>query len=78
MDGVFLGGLMMLGLATSQSAAVERISFVGVALDAETREADRRLADYLHRRAGVDFAPEELEYGQVIDRLTNWSDREGH
>ncbi|MCJ7753769.1 MAG: hypothetical protein MUP13_04330, partial [Thermoanaerobaculales bacterium] len=50
-------------------SANERVTFVGVALDQETREADRRLQDYLQRSADIRFAPEELEYGQVIERL---------
>jgi ABC-type phosphate/phosphonate transport system substrate-binding protein len=48
------------------------VTFVGVALDQETREADRRLQDYLQREADLRFAPEELEYGQVIERLAGW------
>jgi ABC-type phosphate/phosphonate transport system substrate-binding protein len=48
------------------------VTFVGVALDQETREADRRLQDYLQRTANLRFAPEELEYGQVIERLASW------
>jgi ABC-type phosphate/phosphonate transport system substrate-binding protein len=48
------------------------VTFVGVALDQETREADRRLQDYLQRSADIRFAPEELEYGQVIERLASW------
>jgi len=53
-------------------AAADRVTFVGVALDQETREADRRLQDYLQRSADIRFAPEELEYGQVIKRLADW------
>ena len=53
-------------------AAADRVTFVGVALDKETREADRRLQDYLQRSADIRFAPEELEYGQVIKRLADW------
>jgi ABC-type phosphate/phosphonate transport system substrate-binding protein len=52
--------------------AADRVTFVGVALDQETREADRRLQDYLQRSADLRFAPEELEYGQVIERLASW------
>ena len=61
----------------SLSAADERVTFVGVALDQETREADRRLQDYLQRSADLRFAPEELEYGQVIDRLAGWDPAAG-
>jgi len=57
--------------------AIDRVTFVGVALDQETREADRRLQDYLQRSAEIKFAPEELEYGQVIDRLAGWNPAAG-
>ena len=57
--------------------AADRVTFVGVALDQETREADRRLQDYLQRSAEIRFAPEELEYGQVIERLADWDPAEG-
>jgi ABC-type phosphate/phosphonate transport system substrate-binding protein len=59
-------------------ASQERLAFVGVALDVETRQADRILQDYLYRQAGVSFAPEELEYASVIERLSNWDSGEGH
>ena len=58
-------------------SAADRVTFVGVALDQETREADRRLQDYLQRTADIRFAPEELEYGQVIERLADWDPAEG-
>lgn len=58
--------------AAAPLSAADRVTFVGVALDQETREADRRLQDYLQRSADLRFAPEELEYGQVIDRLASW------
>ncbi len=62
----------LLCIAASFAAANERVTFVGVALDQETREADRRLQDYLQRSTDIRFAPEELEYGQVIERLADW------
>ena len=58
-------------------SAADRVTFVGVALDQETREADRRLQDYLQRSASIRFAPEELEYGQVIARLADWDPTAG-
>lgn len=48
----------------------ERLAFIGVALDLETRQADKKLQDYLARNAQVGFAPEELEYEAVLKRLT--------
>lgn len=68
---------MLLCALMSTANAVERVTFVGVALDTETREADRRLQGYLERHAAVSFAPEELEYDQVIERLAAWDPREG-
>lgn len=47
----------------------ERMGFIGVALDLETRQADKKLQDHLATRAGISFAPEELEYEEVIKRL---------
>jgi hypothetical protein len=57
--------------------AQERVTFIGVALDIETREADRKLQDYLERKTAIRFAPEELEYGRVIDRLAHWRAQDG-
>jgi ABC-type phosphate/phosphonate transport system substrate-binding protein len=71
---IIIGALCLLNVASL--SANERVTFVGVALDQETREADRRLQDYLQRSADIRFAPEELEYGQVIERLAGW-DPEG-
>lgn len=65
-------------MAAAPAAPQERLTFIGVALDLETRQADRVLRDFLHRKGGVEFAPEELEYGHVIDRLANWRPEEGH
>jgi ABC-type phosphate/phosphonate transport system substrate-binding protein len=58
-------------------SAQERLAYVGVALDVETRQADRALQDYLSRKANVEFSNEELEYGPVIDRLANWNPEDG-
>jgi ABC-type phosphate/phosphonate transport system substrate-binding protein len=49
------------------------LTFVSVSLDADTRRADRKLADYLQSTAGVMFVNELAnEYGTVIDRLSTW------
>ncbi len=73
---LFLCALLSL-VSLGLGAADERVTFIGVALDQETRDADRRLQDYLQRTAGVSFAPEELEYSQVIDRLSGWEPGQG-
>jgi ABC-type phosphate/phosphonate transport system substrate-binding protein len=58
-------------------AAQERLAFIGVAYDANTRDADRRLLEYLTQKGGASFAPEQLEYERVIDRIVNWNRRDG-
>lgn len=70
--------LLALAAIAAPAPAEERLAFIGVALDQPTRQADALLQDYLHRRAGVAFAPEELEYARVIDRLASWAPEEGH
>jgi ABC-type phosphate/phosphonate transport system substrate-binding protein len=73
----FLICLALSAVVISSAAAQERVAFVGVALDTETREADRRLRTYLAHQASLSFAPEELEYAQVIERLVSWKREEG-
>ncbi len=68
---------MLCALAALPLAGQERLTFVGVALDQDTRDADRKLQDYFQRTAGVSFAPEDLEYQRVIDRLSGWRPEEG-
>jgi ABC-type phosphate/phosphonate transport system substrate-binding protein len=58
--------------AAVRAQSTDRMAFIGVSIDATTRQADRRLAEYLYERTGIRFAAEELEYGQVIKRLVDW------
>lgn len=53
------------------------LAFIGVALDRETRQADSKLVEYLTRQAEVRFAPEDLEYERVVDRLVSWRREDG-
>ena len=69
--------LALLALTSLTANGQERVAFVGVALDTETREADRRLRTYLEQRVSLSFAPEELEYAQVVERLASWGRDEG-
>jgi ABC-type phosphate/phosphonate transport system substrate-binding protein len=69
---------VLFGWISVSGVAQERVTFIGVALDQETRLADRKLQDYLYRKTDLDFAPEELEYETVIDRLANWKTDEGN
>lgn len=69
----FVAALRVAALGCLLPAALpgqERVAFVGVALDLETRQADKKLQEFLARRAPVSFSPEELEYEEVIKRLT--------
>ncbi len=74
---LFAAVAALFALSALPLAGQERLSFVGVALDQDTRDADRALQDYFQRTAGVGFAPEDLEYERVIDRLSRWQRSEG-
>jgi ABC-type phosphate/phosphonate transport system substrate-binding protein len=54
------------------------ITFLEVALDEETRQADERLRRYLATETGNTFVPERpLEYSLVVDRLASWNTDRG-
>jgi ABC-type phosphate/phosphonate transport system substrate-binding protein len=57
--------------------ASQRLTFISVSLDAATRQADRRLTDYLYEKVGLRLTPEDLEYEQVIRRLVDWRREDG-
>jgi len=46
-----------------------RLTFIGVSLDLETRQADAKLQVFLSRQANVSWAPEEMDYEHVLERL---------
>jgi ABC-type phosphate/phosphonate transport system substrate-binding protein len=75
--GRVVAGVALFLLLALPTAAEDRVTFIGVALDTETREADRRLRTYLARETDLSFAPEELEYAQVIERLVSWQHEDG-
>ena len=65
-----VGALILTAPATS--AAAKNIAFITVALDDETRAADKALRDYLHDRTQLEFDPIEMEYAAAIQRLAGW------
>jgi ABC-type phosphate/phosphonate transport system substrate-binding protein len=70
--------ILVLALGPHVSAqSGQRLAFIGVSLDATTRQADQRLTDYLSEKVGIRFAHEELEYAQVIRRLVDWRSADG-
>jgi ABC-type phosphate/phosphonate transport system substrate-binding protein len=53
-------------------------TWIGVALDDQTRRADDELRRYLERTAGIAFVSEQAyEYRAVIDRLVDWQPDRG-
>ena len=64
-------GTLILAAPVTRAAA-ENIAFVTVALDDETRAADKSLRDYLHDRTHLQFDPMEMEYAAAIQRLAGW------
>jgi ABC-type phosphate/phosphonate transport system substrate-binding protein len=64
-------------VGTSALVGQERLSFIGVALDVATRDADRRLIEHVFQKSDIRFAQEELEYERMIHRLVNWKSGDG-
>ncbi len=51
------------------------VTFLGVALDAETKKADQKLLDYLRGEFPVQFEKREMEYGVAINTLVQWDSK---
>jgi ABC-type phosphate/phosphonate transport system substrate-binding protein len=76
---IVAGTLGLLALVASVPARGQPpMAFIGVALDKDSRLADRKLADYLFQKTGRRFSLEDLEYERVVDRLVNWRREDGH
>jgi ABC-type phosphate/phosphonate transport system substrate-binding protein len=65
--------LALLGLASAGSAQDPALTFIGVALDADTARADEKLREYLRAKEGLKFEPRDMEYGAAIDTLVDWN-----
>lgn len=63
---------LMLVAAASGANRDQPMTFVGVALDAETQKADERLRDFFRSRLSLNFENREKEYGAAIDTLVHW------
>src|SRR6185295_5652755 len=59
----------LISLVPATRAAAENIAFITVALDDETRAADKALREYLHDKTQLQFDPMEMEYAAAIQRL---------
>ncbi len=72
--GWWVAGLLGLltGAASLGAAPTPALTFVGVALDAETARADEKLREYLRAKEALKFEPRDLEYGAAIDTLVRW------
>jgi ABC-type phosphate/phosphonate transport system substrate-binding protein len=63
----------------SPAAAQSTITFLEVALDEETRQADDKLRRYLGQKTGAAFVSERpLEYSAVVNRLAGWRPDKGY
>ncbi|MCI0655324.1 MAG: PhnD/SsuA/transferrin family substrate-binding protein [Methylococcaceae bacterium] len=69
---------LLLTLPSFPAAALESASmtFVGVALDPETQEADERLRQYFQAKLRLKFENRDLEYSAAIQTLKNWQPAE--
>jgi len=71
---------LLLILVLCQAAPVgaqnkANVTFLGVALDAETKKADQKLLDYLRGKFPVQFEKRDMEYGVAINTLVNWDSK---
>jgi len=66
---IAIGFWTVLVAAPATPAAAENMAFITVAIDDETRAADKTLRDYLHDKAHLQFDPIEMEYAAAIQRL---------
>jgi ABC-type phosphate/phosphonate transport system substrate-binding protein len=66
--------LILFASAPVFALAKNEITFVGVALDAETKEADEKLREYLETSTSVTFESRNMEYGVAINKLVEWDE----
>ncbi|MGH8550059.1 MAG: PhnD/SsuA/transferrin family substrate-binding protein [Methylococcales bacterium] len=66
--------MVFITLSPLPAAALEATSmtFVGVALDPETQEADERLRQVFQAKLSLKFENRDLEYSAAIQTLKNW------
>jgi ABC-type phosphate/phosphonate transport system substrate-binding protein len=64
--------LLAIAAGGLRAAEAPTVTFVGVALDAETARADEKLREYLRAKEGLKFEPRDLEYGAAVDTLVSW------
>ena len=83
---VTLSCVLILAFCPPPAAAQHELSFIGVALDEETEQADQKLRLYLRDSADVVFVLPESEggegrdrgeYERVIEALLDWSSEDG-
>lgn len=68
------GTLMLASGGTAVATEPEpALTFVGVALDAETQKADERLREFLRSKLAVRFETRDMEYGAAVDTLVHWN-----
>ena len=48
------------------------VTFIGVALDPETKLADEKLREFIRARVPLEFENQEMEYGVAINSLVQW------
>jgi ABC-type phosphate/phosphonate transport system substrate-binding protein len=51
----------------------ESVTFIGVALDPETKSADEKLREYVRSKVPIEFETQEMEYGVAINSLVRWN-----
>ena len=65
--------LLVLATRLHGAASDPALTFIGVALDTETAQADEKLRHYLRAKEALKFEPRDMEYGAAIDTLVRWN-----
>ncbi len=52
------------------------VTFLGVALDPETQEADQKLREFIRGQQAIHFETRDQEYGAAIHTLVDWDENE--
>ena len=68
--------VVLFGSSSLQAVEETPVTFLGVALDPETQEADRRLREFIKAQQAVKFEIRDQEYGAAINTLMQWNEAE--
>ncbi len=75
----FLAVSLLMPLGVTVPAVADEhgsVTFLGVALDPETQEADQKLREFIRGQQSLHFETRDQEYGAAIHTLVDWDENE--